>query len=53
MPAPRTLSEQGINFVVVYLPFKGQYAPMVIEEIMSDLATNEGLKTLDLMDNAI
>ncbi len=51
MPAPRSYAEeQGINFVVVYLPFKGQYAPMVIEEIMADLAANDGLKTLDLMD---
>ena len=42
--------KRGINFVVVYLPFQGQYAPMVIQNIMADLAASDGLKTLDLMD---
>jgi lysophospholipase L1-like esterase len=48
--AQKLCQEHGINFVVVYLPFRGQYAPMVIQEIMADLAANQGLKTLDLMD---
>lgn len=48
--AQKLCQEQGINFAVVYLPFKGQYSPSVIQQVMTDLATNDGLKTLDLMD---
>jgi lysophospholipase L1-like esterase len=48
--AQKLCQEQGINFVVVYLPFKGQYSPSVIQQVMADLAATEGLKTLDLTD---
>ena len=48
--AQKLCGEQGVPFVVVYLPFKGQYSPSVIQQIMADLATTEGLKTLDLTD---
>ncbi len=48
--AQKLCREQRINFVLVYLPFKGQYSPSVIQQVMADLAATEGLKTLDLTD---
>ena len=42
--------EHGAEFVLVYLPFHGQYAKAVIQQTMDDLAATQGIKTLDLMD---
>jgi hypothetical protein len=42
--------ELRINLVVVYFPFQGQQLPMVIQQVMTDLAATEGMKTLDLTD---
>ena len=42
--------QHGAAFVLVYLPFKVQYQPWIIQQVMDDLATTKGIKTLDLMD---
>lgn len=42
--------KNGASFVLVYLPFEGQYEKFVIQQVMDDLATSKGVKTLDLME---
>jgi hypothetical protein len=42
--------QHGAAFVLVYLPFQGQYEPFIIQQVMDDLAATRGMKTLDLMN---
>ena len=42
--------QHGAAFVLVYLPFQGQYEKWIIQQVMDDLAAARGMKTLDLME---
>src|SRR5271166_6232364 len=42
--------EHGAAFVLVYFPFKGQGSESIIQQVMDDLVTTKGIKTLDLTD---
>lgn len=50
LSADRLCRERGIKFVIVYFPYQQQTIATVIQHVMGELATSDGVKILDLMD---